>query len=193
MYYEIKRMHLDGRSISQISKVLGCNRRTVKKYLEMEDEEFETFLKSQSTRGKLLLPYENFVRERLEYYRDTSAAQMHDWLNEHHKEFPEVNQKTIFNFVKWVRHQHNLPFERPLRDYCAVEETAYGLQAQVDFGEYNMRSSDGKRVKIYFFTLVISRSRFKYVWFSGKPFTSVTAIAAHIYQMHTGHLGFRSG
>jgi len=100
----------------------------------MEDEEFESFLKSQSTRGKLLLPYENFVRNRLEHYRDTSAAQMHDWLKEHHKEFPEVNQKTIFNFVKWVRHQHNLPFERPFRDYCAVEETAYGLQAQVDFG-----------------------------------------------------------
>jgi len=179
MYYEIKRMHLDGRSISRISKALGCNRRTVKKYLEMEDEEFESFLKSQSTRGKLLLPYEKFVRERLEHYRDTSAAQMHDWLKEHHKEFPKVNQKTIFNFVKWVRHQHNLPFERPFRDYCAVEETAYGLQGQVDFGEYNMRSSDGKQVKIYFFTLVLSRSRFKYVWFSGKPFTSSTAITAH--------------
>jgi len=144
MYYEIKRMHLDVRSISRISKALGCNRRTVKKYLEMEDEEFESFLKSQSTRGKLLLPYENFVCGRLAHYRDTSAAQMHDWLKEHHKELPEVSQKTIFNFVKWVRRKHNLPFERPLRDYCAVEETAYGLRAQVDFGAYNMRSSDGK-------------------------------------------------
>ncbi len=179
MYYEIKRMHLDGRSISRISKVLHCNRRTVKKYLEMEDEEFESFLKSQSTRGKLLLPYETFVRKRLEIYRDTSAAQMHDWLKEHHADFPEVNQKTIFNFVKWVRHQHNLPFERPFRDYAAVEETAYGLQAQVDFGEYNMRASNGKRIKAYFFTLVLSRSRFKYVYFSTKPFTSATAIIAH--------------
>lgn len=179
MYYEIKRMHLDGRSISRISAALGCNRRTVKKYLEMEDEEFESFLKSQSTRGKLLLPYEKFVREKLELYRDTSAAQMHDWLKEQYADFPEVNQKTIFNFVKWVRHQHHLPFQRPFRDYTAVEETAYGLQGQVDFGEYNMRSSDGKRVKVYFFTLVLSRSRFKYVCFSGKPFTSSTAIIAH--------------
>lgn len=179
MYYEIKRMHLDGRSVSRISKALGCNRRTVKKYLEMEDEEFESFLKTQSTRVKLLLPYETFVREKLEIYRDTSAAQMHDWLKEHHARFPEVNQKTIFNFVKWVRHQHNLPFERPFRDYEAVEETAYGLQGQVDFGEYNMRASDGKRIKVYFFTLVLSRSRFKYVYFSSKPFTSSTAIIAH--------------
>jgi transposase len=179
MYYEIKRMHLDGRSISRISKALGCNRRTVKKYLEMEDEEFESFLKSQTTRGKLLLPFETFVREKLEVYRDTSAAQMHDWLKEHHPNFPKVNQKTIFNFVRWVRHQHNLPFERPLRDYAAVEETAYGLQGQVDFGEYNLRTSDGKRIKVYFFTMVLSRSRFKYVYFSSKPFTSITAISAH--------------
>jgi transposase len=34
-------------------------------------------------------------------------------------------------------------------------------------------------VKVYFFTLGLSHSRFKYVWFSGKPFKSGTAIAAH--------------
>jgi transposase len=179
MYYEIKRMNRDGRSISKISEALNCNRRTVKKYLEMEDQEFESFLKTQSVRGKLLLPYEAFVRERLELYRDTPAAQMHDWLKEHHQDFPQVNQKTVFNFVKWVRDKHNLPYEAPLRDYMVVQETPYGLQAQVDFGEYNMRSSDGKRIKVYFFTMVLSRSRFKYVCFSGNPFTSNRAILAH--------------
>ncbi|WP_432713132.1 IS21 family transposase [Pedobacter sp.] len=179
MYYEIKRMNRDGRSISKISEALNCNRRTVKKYLEMEDQEFESFLKTQSIRGKLLLPYEAFVRERLELYRDTPAAQMHDWLKEHHQDFPQVNQKTVFNFVKWVRDKYNLPYEAPLRDYMVVQETPYGLQAQVDFGEYNMRSSDGKRIKVYFFTMVLSRSRFKYVCFSSNPFTSNSAILAH--------------
>jgi transposase len=100
MYYEIKRMNRDGRSISKISEALNCNRRTVKKYLEMEDQEFESFLNAQSNRGKLLLPYEAFVRECLEIYRDTPAAQLHDWLKEHYGDFPQVNQKTVFNFVK---------------------------------------------------------------------------------------------
>ena len=179
MYYEIRRMSLDGRSISKISKALNCNRRTVAKYLEMKEQEFESFLKTPGTRGKLLLPFETFVRGRLELYRDTPAAQMHDWLKEHHQQFPEVNQKTIFNFVKWVRGKYNLPYEPSGRDYMVVEETAYGIQAQVDFGEYNMRSSDGKRVKVHFFTFVLSRSRYKYVWFSSKPFTSNSAILAH--------------
>ncbi|TCD00583.1 helix-turn-helix domain-containing protein, partial [Pedobacter frigidisoli] len=43
MYYEIKRMSLAGRSASKISKALNCNRRTVKKYLEMDDGEFDAF------------------------------------------------------------------------------------------------------------------------------------------------------
>jgi transposase len=179
LYYEIKRMYRDGRSISKISEALNCNRRTVKKYLEMEDQEFESFLNAQSNRGKLLLPYEGFVRDRLEVYRDTPAAQMHDWLKEHQSEFPLVNQKTVFNFVKWVRRKHNLPYEPPIRDYAPVQETPYGLQAQVDFGEYNMRCSDGRRVKVYFFTMVLSRSRFKYVCFTSRPFTSHSAILAH--------------
>jgi hypothetical protein len=145
----------------------------------MEDQEFESFLNAQSNRGKLLLPYEAFVSERLESYRDTPAAQMHDWLKEHHQDFPQVNHKTVFNFVKWVWHKHNLPYEAPVSDYMVVQETPYGLQAQVDFGEYNMRSSDGKRVKVYFFTMVLSRSRFKYVCFSSNPFTSHSATLAH--------------
>jgi hypothetical protein len=48
-------MNRDGRSISKISEALSCNRRTLKKYLAMEDQEFESFLNAQSNQGKLLL------------------------------------------------------------------------------------------------------------------------------------------
>ncbi len=60
-----------------------------------------------------------------------------------------------------------------------VEETPYGMQAQVDFGEYNLRDNHGKRVKVFFFTMVLSRSRYKYIWFSVQRFTAETAILAH--------------
>lgn len=179
MYYEIKRMSGLGRSVSQISQALGCNRRTVKKYLEMNDDEFESFMAHRSLRQKVLLPYEDFVRGRLEQFRDTSAAQMHDWLKEAHDDFPRVDPKTVFNFVKWVRHRHDLPQEPSSRDYQIIPETPYGLQAQVDFGEYHLRQSNGKRTKVYFFTLVLSRSRFKFVWFSDRPFTTELAIQGH--------------
>jgi len=179
MYFEIHRMHREGHSISQISEHLVINRRTVRKYLSMSEKEYESFLKQQSDRKKLLLPYEDFVHGRLEAFQDTSAAQMHDWLKEHNVGFPGVSQKTVFNFVSWIREKYNLPRIQPERQHQLVEETPYGKQAQVDFGEYNLRTSSGKRAKVFFFTLVLSRSRFKYVWFIDCYFTSKLAIQGH--------------
>ena len=64
MYYKIHEMEREGQSTSQISKYLVINRRTVKKYLAMSEQEYENFLIKQSERKKELLPYEAFVKER---------------------------------------------------------------------------------------------------------------------------------
>lgn len=165
-YFEIHRMHREGHSKSMISELLSLNRRTVSKYLSMSEEEYEAFLMKQASRGKKLLPFEDFVKKRLEEHRNTPAAQMHDWLKEHFSDFPEVSQKTVFNFVSWVRKKHQLPIIKRERQFQQLEETPYGKQGQVDFGEYNMSTTTGTRVKVFFFTLVLSRSRFKFVWFS---------------------------
>lgn len=42
-----------------------------------------------------------------------------------------------------------------------------------------MQYEDGRRVKVYFFVMVLCRSRKKYIWFSKVPFTSELAIYAH--------------
>ena len=145
----------------------------------MSELEFEQMMIDQSERNKVLSPYESFVKSRLEKFRDTPAAQMHDWLKEHFKDLPKVSQKTVFNFVSWVRRKHNLPFIKTPREYEMVEELPYGKQAQVDFGEYNMRDTSGNRVKVFFFILTLSRSRFKYVWFTNRYFTSLLAVESH--------------
>lgn len=178
-YYEIQKMHRDSQSVSYISEFLGLNRRTVKRYLAMNAQEYEDFLIERSERKKELLPYKAFVKCRLELYADTSSAQMQDLLKERYADFPKVNPKTVFNFVNWIRSKYNLPKINLHRQHHPVEELAYGKQAQVDFGEYNLRTSLGARIKIFFFTLVLSRSRFKYVWFSDEYFTSELAIKAH--------------
>jgi hypothetical protein len=79
----------------------------------------------------------------------------------------------------WVRQKHHLPKISPVREFNIVEELPYGQQAQVDFGQYNMRNGLGKRIKVWFFTMILSRSRYKYVFFSDTPFTSHTAIEGH--------------
>src|SRR6195952_996439 len=179
MYHEIHRMSREGLTVSQICRTVLLNWRTVKNYLSMSERDFDVFVERQSDRKKELLPYETFIKSRLEKYPDTSSAQMHDWLKEQFHDLPLVSAKTVFNYVIWIRQHYRIPKTNIIRDYEVVEELPYAKQAQADFGEYNLRDNEGKRIKVFFFTIVLSRSRYKYIWFVDKYFTSELAIDAH--------------
>jgi transposase len=181
MYYEIQKLQRLGFSISKIANYLKCNFRTVQKYLNMTEQEYEQFLIRSSQRIKLLDCYETFVKDKLLEFPETTAAQLHDWLKEHHSDFPEVSPRTVYNFVMFVRGKYNIPLQPKERDYFPVEELPYGEQAQVDFGEYNLKTSGSKRKKVRFFVMVLSRSRMKYLWFTDVTFTSETVAQAHEY------------
>lgn len=179
MYHEIHKLKREGFSIRKIGQELVMNFRTVKKYLNQTEEEFFRHLENKGQRYKILVSYEEFIKEKLSLYPETRSAQMHDWLKENHKDFPKVCPKTVYNFVMFVRQKYNIPEQTIMRDYFPVEEKPYGKQAQVDFGETSMRKRDGGRKKVYFFTMVLSRSRFKFVHFETQPFTTQLAIQAH--------------
>ena len=179
MYHHTQQFSRLGFSSKRIARYMGLDPRTIRKYLVMSEQDYEQHLINLSTRNKVLSDYESFVKDKLTTFPDTTTAQIHDWLKEHHPDFPQVSTKTVYNFVMYVRQVHNIPVVKPTRDYLPVEELPYGEQAQVDFGEYNMRMSDGKRKKVYFFAMVLSRSRMKYVWFIDKPFTSQIVCQAH--------------
>src|SRR5690606_23182083 len=97
---------------------LGMNWRTAKRLLSLSEAEFDQELSKAKGRKKTLSSYTEFVRERLVAYPDTSAAQMHDWLKEHHPDFPEVSQKTIFNFVHSVRTPYHILKKESGREYA---------------------------------------------------------------------------
>lgn len=179
MYHQIHKMKILGFSAAKIARYLVLDARTVNKYLSMSEQEYEQSLVRSCQRNKTLDPFETFVANKLSEYQDTSAAQVHDWLKEHHPGFPEVSPRTVYNFVMFIRQKHNIPIVPTYREYFPVEELPYGEQAQVDFGEYNMQVSNGSRKKVKFFVMVLSRSRMKYVWFSDKPFTAETVVYGH--------------
>lgn len=179
MYHELHKQHRNGLTPAQIASYLLMDTRTVKKLLAMSEQEYIDFQERLSTRSKKLAPYEDYVKGRLELCLDASSAQVHDWLKEHYPVFPQVSIKSVYNFVVYVRNKHQLLKTFDARQYNQVEELPYGQQAQVDFGQYNMTDVDGQRHKVYFFAMVLSRSRFKFVIFDDHPFTTETAIAAH--------------
>ena len=179
MYYEVHRLLREGHSSTSIASILLINRRTVVKYAGMTAAEYEAFLIGKDKRSKVLDSYEPFVRDRLMAHPAASAAQMHDWLKEHHPAFPAVSPKTVYNFVLAVRQKFDIPLEVGSREYFVVEELPYGWQAQADFGQYVLRNREEKRKKVHFFVMMLSRSRMKFVRFSASPFTADTAIDAH--------------
>jgi len=179
MYHEVHKQHRDGLKPAQIARELVIDRRTVKKYLKMSEDEYLEFIDNQTHRQRLLSSYEGFVRTRLELCPEASAAQVHDWLKENYDDFTEVDAKTVFNFVLHVRSKYGIPKSFDHRDFEKVAEMAYGRQTQVDLGEYHMTTDEGKRKKVYFICFVLSRSRFKYSYYSERPFTTRQVILAH--------------
>ena len=150
MYHEVQRLIRVGLSFTAIGKSLVMDRRTVKRYFRMSEAAYASFLESKEVRNRLLTAYESFVHDKLVAHPGVSAAQMHDWLKERHADFPDLNRKTVFNFVHWIRNKHNIPKLSSQRQYFVVEELAYGKQAQVDFGEYNLRTSTGLKSESVF-------------------------------------------
>ena len=179
MYHELHHRHRNGMTPPQIASFLGMDTRTVKKLLAMSEQEYLDFQQHLSTRSKKLAPYEDYIKSRLELCLEASSAQVHDWLKEHYPGFPNVSIKSVYNFVLYVRNKYQLLKIFDTRKYSQVEQLPYGQQAQVDFGEYNMTDLDGQRKKVYFFAIVLSSSRYKFVFFSERPFISETAISEH--------------
>ncbi len=173
MYHKIKKLFREKFKVTQISREVGKDPKTVRKYLDMSEDEFEQMLKLMHFRQKKLKPYEPFIKERIELCPDCSSAQIDDWLRENHADMIKVAPKTVYNYVSYVRKRFDLPkVKESPRQYQQVEQLPYGKQAQVDFGQFIMKAGEGKRKKVYFMTMVLSRSRQKFLWFTLNPITT---------------------
>lgn len=181
MWYKVKELFSDGLNKTQIGHSLGLHRQTVSKYLSMTEAEFMSSQSYDRHYGHKLDDYAPYVISELRKWPFLSAPQLHDRLKEHFADLPCVTPKTVFNFVNRIRILHHLPkdVEKSFRPYEKQPETPYGQYAQCDFGERWMKTPQGPSLKVYFFAMSLSRSRYKFVYFSRTPFTTALAVYAH--------------
>ena len=182
MWYKVRELQSKGLNKTQIGKHLGVDRSTVRRYLQMSREDFVRRRNSHRKYTLKLAGYEEYVRGTLEEYPYISAARIHDWLKECYPDFPEVCDKTVFNFVEKVRCKYGIGKKseaRIRRDYEKLPDTPYGEYAQADFGEKWMSAGNGRSTKVYFFAIVLARSRYKFTFFARRPFDTELAIYAH--------------
>ena len=133
---------------------------------------------SLQNRTKKLDPYADTILEWLKEHSDLSAAQIEDWLLEEYPDF-KVSSSTVRSYVKDLREQYAIPKRKNIRQYEAVPEVEMGAQIQVDWGETKQKTRSKEEVKSYFISFVLSHSRYKYLEWLDRPFTTKDTIRSH--------------
>lgn len=177
-FAKIKEKKLKGFNKSQVSRNLNLDYKTVTKYWDMTNEEYINCTKKSKSRDKKVDRYKNIILDWIKEYRDISTAQIQDWLLERYDEL-DFKDRTLRLYVSNLRSEYNLPKSVSNRQYEAVPELPMGFQAQVDFGEIWLKRFNGSKIKMYCFAMVLSHSRYKFLWWQDKPFTTLTFIDAH--------------
>lgn len=182
MYYEkIQQLKRDHLNKAQTSRKLGIDWKTVDKYWDMPPDEFARLTEGAKKRTKKAAEFKNFILECLTRHPDMSTAQIEDWLKERTKKARlPFGERSLRRYVADLREEYGIEKPDTERQYEAVPDPAYGAQGQVDMGEITLETSSGGHKKVYGFGMVLSTSRYKYVCWQDRPFTTATFVEAHI-------------
>jgi transposase len=178
LFLKIHQLHERKFKIAQIADELKVSRPTVYKYLEMKFEEVQEYLSTSYTKSKKLDPYRDWIVAWLEEYPHLSAAQIKDWLLERYPDLI-VGDSTVRLYVNDVREVYQIEKKAHVRQYEAIEQQPMGKQIQVDWGVTRQKTTMKKEVKLYFIAFVLAHSRYKYMEWQDRPFTTRDTIRCH--------------
>src|SRR5699024_3947482 len=91
----------------------------------------------------------------------------------------QIAESTVRMYVRELRREYDIKKEQRPRSYEAVPELPMGKQMEVDFGQTEQLTPNGKRVKLYVIAFVLSHSRLKYKEWLDRPFTTRDVIRTH--------------
>lgn len=146
LIHDLKRQ---GLSVSAIARQVGCDRKTVRKYLDLGLD--TPVYGPRPLRGSKLDGYHDYLRERIAKFPDLSARRLM-------REIVELGYvggyTTVRTYLRGIRPPARTQFERRF-------ETPAGKQAQMDFAEFKVGFTDEANVtrKVWLFSLVLGHSR----------------------------------
>ncbi len=173
-YKKIQEMKRQGFTANQASKKIPYTQYVIYKYWDMPEEQFfEERRNERSSCSK----YRDFLIDEIKKNPSAGARVLYDKILE---EFgsADVSLSALFRYVKALRRKMGLT-EKVERPKQAVGTKPKGLEAQVDFGQEKLLNMYGVPVKVYFFCMVLSYSRMKFVYFSAEPFDGLLTAYAH--------------
>lgn len=175
-YQKIQEFKALGLSQKKTMKAVRTTYATVCKYWNMSYEEFTKLAEKEKYH---LDNYRQYILEQLKLCPQIRDTNVYLKLVE---AFPDLQVKraTFYRYMKALREQHGYKSAKT-RITSPRENPQPGYEAQTDFGQFKLKDMYGRTVRVYFFCMVLSYSRMKYVYFSPDPFTTDTAIKAHGY------------
>lgn len=124
MYQRIQELKRKGFNISRISNQLKLNRRTVRKYFEMENSDFRDYQNKHLYRDKKLQPYEKDILGiyRENGFRKLNMASIFDYLEEMHGELP-CSEKSLRNYINYLIKTQKLQLQEQIQVYGLSGQT----------------------------------------------------------------------
>lgn len=178
MYNKVQSYKQMGYSIRRTAREADIDRKTVRKYWNMPQDEYTRYMAQCCERTKILDPYKKEIEALLETWPNTTSAIVYDRLRENHVNFAP-SYRSVSLYVTALRELLGIPTEVKIRQYAEVAELPPGVQAQVDMGQKVMKDMYGKSVRIYIFAMVMSHARKKFVHFQDHPFNAQEFIGSH--------------
>ena len=150
-FMDIVALHRQGHSIRFIAKKLGMHRNTVKKFIE--GRRFPAY--DRSKRGlSIIAPFVRIILDWLS--QDDYRA---SWVFERLKPIGYAGSyETVKKFIRPIK-------EQQARIAYARFETMPGLQAQVDWADFQIAEPNGRTNTVYLFILVLGYCRAIYAEF----------------------------
>ncbi|MCL2228421.1 MAG: DDE-type integrase/transposase/recombinase [Firmicutes bacterium] len=175
-FEQIKDLQILGVEKKEISRRTRIGRRDIDKWWEKSEEEFFSIEKQS------IHELENYREYILDQLRLTPQLRCMNMLYKLKENFPDfaASTSTFYRYMRRLREEAGLvPLSKRVMS-TRVREIA-GEEAQVDFGQFKMKTAYGTNVKVYLFCMVLSHSSMRFIHFEPNPFTTATAIKAHEY------------
>lgn len=169
VFMDIISLHRQGFSMRKIAKKLGLHRNTVKKHIT--DKTLPQYRKRKQQES-ILAPYRQVIDDYLK--EDSYQA---TWILERlQRRGYNGSYETVRDYVRAVKKRLN-------RLAYARFETEPGLQAQVDWGDFQIENNDGTTSTKYMFLMILGYSRAMYVEFVDQCSMEVF-MDCHIHAFH---------
>ncbi len=174
MFLEMKHQKELGVPATRIAEHFNMSVPTVHKWLRMDEDVVDSYIRNSRP---YLEQYRAFILSILKVCPQTQATNIMYRIKDEFPDF-ECGKTAFFKYVKALREETG--YVKPEhRETSFREQTKPGYEAQVDFGQYRMKDMYDRNLVLYFFCMVLSYSRMRFVYFSREPFKTKTAIAAH--------------